>query len=65
MMGYYHNTLGGALSYTLLDKLQALLVLSIEISRRKATPIIQNLPKVIHSTMYKILILWTNVRPKG
>ena len=65
MMSYNHDTLGSALSYTLLDKVQTLLVLSIKISRRKATTIIQNLPKVIHSMMYKILILRTNVRLKG
>ena len=65
MMGCHHDTLGGALRNTPLDKVQTFLVLGIKVSRGKTATIVQNLPKVIHSSMHKILVLGANVRPKS
>ena len=65
MMGYHHNTLGGTLRDTPLDKLQTFLVLGIKVSRGKATTILQNLPKVIHPLLYNKFIFGANMRPKG
>ena len=65
MMGYYYDTLGGTLRNTPLDKVQTLLVLGIKVGRGKTATIVQNLPKIIHTSMHKILILGANVRPKG
>ena len=65
VMGYYHDTLGCALCNTPLDKVQTFLVLGVKVGRGKAATIVQNLPKVVHTAMHKILVLGANVRPKG
>ena len=37
----------------------------IEICWGKSKTIVENLPKVVHSSMYEIFILWTNIRPQS
>ncbi len=65
MMGYNNNMLCCTLGDTLFNERQTLLMLGIKIIGSKPTTAISYLPKIVHTSTYKILVLRLDMRPQS